>query len=140
MTGADYMPEFDDPRPDNPIARPTEYTITCLPEDNYDGHAWNITVEWRGAGLWAVKRNVHCLGRDGEWSHEHIPGEREDEWLAEHRFPLDEALRLAKEAAPHVIVNGMTPADLLAWHEAGCPLPIPRPHSRARATETRNDR
>lgn len=111
----------------------TTYTVTCLPGETPDRSSWNITVEYRGRGLWAVTRWKNCLGRDGEWDYEHIPSEREDEWLAEHRFPLEEALELAKAAAPHVVVNGMTPADVLAWHAAGCPLPIPRPSSRASA-------
>lgn len=119
--------------PEFPAAEPTAYTVTCLNEEVEGAHAWALTVEYRGRGSWAVKRNVFCLSRAGEWDYEMRPSEREDEWLAEHRFPLDEALELAKQAAPHVIVNGMTPADLLAWHAAGCPLPIPRPHSRARA-------
>lgn len=119
--------------PEFPAAEPTVYTVTCLPEEVEDAAVWALTVEYRGRGLWAVKRHSHCLSRSGEWDYEMQPSSREDEWLAEHRFPLGEALDLAKAAAPHVVVNGMTPADLLAWHAAGCPLPIPRPHSRARS-------
>lgn len=122
--------------PEFPAAEPTVYTVTCLPEEVEDAHVWALTVEYRGRGLWAVKRHSHCLSRAGEWDYEMRPSGREDEWIAEHRFPLGEALDRAKAAAPHVIVNGMTPADLLAWHAAGCPLPIPRPHSRARGTTT----
>jgi hypothetical protein len=119
--------------PEHPAAYPTAYTVTCLPDETPDANSWELTVEYRGRGLWAIKRWSNCLSRNGEWDYEHIPSEREDEWLAEHRFPLEEALELAKKAAPDVIVNGMTAADVLAWHAAGCPLPIPRPHSRARA-------
>ena len=122
--------------PQFPAATPTVYTVTCLPEHVEDASSWSLTVEYRGRGLWAVKRHSHNLARSGEWDYEHIPAEREDEWLAEHRFPLEEALELAKQAAPDVIVNGLTPADLLAWHAAGCPLPIPRPHSRARTAKS----
>jgi len=127
----DYEPTYDDPRPDNPVARPTQYTVTCLPEDELDASSWSVTVEWRGRGLWAVKHYSSCLSRSGEWDYEMRPSEREDEWLAEHRFPLAEALELAKRAAPEIVVNGFTPADLLAWRAAGCPRPIPRgPHAR----------
>lgn len=120
MTGPDYEPEYDDPRPDNPIAKPTTYTVTCLPDTIPDASSWDITIELRGDDSWAVKHWSDCLGRDGAWDHEPRP-------LANHRFPFSEALDLAKAAAPHVIVNGFTPADLLEWHAAGCPRPIPRP-------------
>lgn len=43
---------------------------------------------------------------------------REDDWLAAHRFDLDTALKLAREAAPHVTVNGRTVADALTRAEA----------------------
>lgn len=133
QTSTDYDPQFDDPRPDNPIARPTTYTVTCLPEETPDASSWNITVEWRGNGQWAVKHWSECLSRSGAWDYEMRPSERDDEWLAEHRFTLEEALALAKAAAPDIVVNGFNPADLLAWHAAGCPRPIPRPSTRARA-------
>lgn len=137
--GTDYDPTYDEPRPDNPIARPTTYTVTCLPDSIPDRSSWNITVEWRGQDTWAVKRWSDCLGRDGEWDYEPNPSSRTDEWIKDHRFPLAEALELAKRAAPDVIVNGFTPADLLEWHAAGCPRPIPRPHSRARADQPAGD-
>ncbi len=41
------------------------------------------------------------------------PSERDDDWLDAHRFDLDTALMLAKEAAPKVTVNGFTVADAL---------------------------
>ena len=125
--------------PQFPAATPTVYTVTCLPEHIEDASSWSLTVEYRGRGLWAVKRHSHNLSRSGEWDWESIPSEREDEWLAEHRFRLEEALELAKRAAPDVIVNGMTPADLLAWHAAGRPLPIPRPHSRGHVAKAEHD-
>lgn len=132
----DYDPQYDEPRPDNPIARPTTYTVTCLPEDELEASSWALTVEWRGRGLWAVKHGSFCLSRTFEWDYEMRPSAREDEWLRAHRFTLEEALDYAKRAAPQVIVNGFTPADLLAWRAAGCPRPIPRPHSRARDGQT----
>jgi hypothetical protein len=98
------------------IVTPTEYRVSCLPEDLLDMDVWEITVAYRGRGLWAVTRHSRCsLGADGTWSWG--PGEAdEDEWRATHRFDLDTALRLAREHAPHVTVNGMTPADFLAHH------------------------
>lgn len=94
-----------------PIVKATQYSVCCLPEDGINSHVYEITVEYRGNDRWAVKRHSQCLGSDGTWDWESIPSEREDEWLAEHRFDLGTALKLAKEQAPLVTVNGLTVAD-----------------------------
>lgn len=92
----------------------TRYTVNLLPETNPHGHVFEITVEYRGHGTWAILYHGQCLSQDGEWDYELRPSEREDEWIAAHRFDLDTALRLAMEAAPGVTVNGITAADALA--------------------------
>jgi len=96
-----------------PTVQATRYTVNCLPEDGIDSHVFEIAVEYRGWGLWAVKRHSQCLGADGTWDYEMRPSEREDDWLDAHRFDLGTALRLAKEAASKVTVNGLTVADAL---------------------------
>jgi hypothetical protein len=96
-----------------PIVQATRYTVNCLPEDGIDSHVFEITVEYRGADRWAVKRHSQCLAADGTWDYEMRPSEREDEWLDAHRFDLDTALHLAKEAAPKVTVNGITVTEAL---------------------------
>jgi hypothetical protein len=93
--------------------RPTTYTVSALPEDDINADLFAITVEYRGRGLWAVKRLSQCLAADGSWSYEPTPSGREDDWLAEHRFSREEALRLAEAAAPGVTVNGITVAEAL---------------------------
>lgn len=97
-----------------PYAHVTEYTVSALPEDNINHGHMSITVAYRGRGLWAVSRHRMCLGRDGEWDWESIPSERTDEWLADHRFTRREALKLARQEAPNLTVNGHTVADVLA--------------------------
>ena len=97
-----------------PRVQVTAYTVNCLPEDTLDGHVFGINVEYRGRGRWAIVRLGRCLSADGEWDYEMRPSEREDEWLATHRFDEETALKLAREAAPHVRVNGRTVADALA--------------------------
>jgi hypothetical protein len=95
----------------------TEYTVNAIPEgvDEFNRDLFEIKVEWRGKGRWAVVKRGHwCLSTDGEWDLESIPSERTDEWLSTHRFDLDTALTLAKEAAPHVTVNGWTVARVIA--------------------------
>ncbi len=95
----------------------TEYTLSPLPEGDINSTAFQIKVAYRGHGLWAVSRHQQCLARSGGWDWESIPSERTDAWLAEHRFPLAEALRLAREELPKLRVNGMTAADVAAWAE-----------------------
>ncbi len=97
---------------------PTRYSVSMLPIDHREHGHFEITVEWRGDGRWAVMHMGYCLGTDGDWEYESIPSERRDEWLATHRFDLDTALRLAKEAAPKVTVNGWTVERVLR-DEAG---------------------
>lgn len=80
-----------------------------------------LAVEDRGNGQWAVTRPRRCLGVDGEWDWEPIPSEREDDWLAAHRFDLATALALAKQAAPTVAVNGITAAQAAARRATGAP-------------------
>lgn len=92
----------------------TEYTVSALPEDNVNHSLFQITVAYRGRGLWAISRHRMCLGRDGEWDWESMPSERTDEWLADHRFPLHEALYFAAEELPKLTVNGLSAADVLA--------------------------
>ncbi len=92
----------------------TEYEVCALPEDNINHSAYVLKVARRGAGRWAILHHGMCLGVDGEWDYELRPSEREDDWLATHRFDLTTALRLAEEQAPLVEVNGFTVADALA--------------------------
>lgn len=120
----------------DPYVQPTAYTVNCLPEDaeDPDGHSFALTVGYCGDGAWGVFRShARSLDADGVWSwgYAWAGGDREpatdeewdsyhrgrDAWLAARRFDLDTALRLAKEAAPHVTVNGHTVAEALAARE-----------------------
>ena len=101
----------------------TDYIVCVagLPEDAMD--SWAVQVSWRGNDLWAVKlHGRQCLGADGEWDWESLPSGRTDEWLATHRFTLEEALRRAREVCPTITVNGLTALDVAEkakrgeWH------------------------
>ncbi len=100
--------------PDLPeaTARPTRYDVSCLPEGHVDYHLFIITVEDRGAGRWAITRHGACLSSDGAWAHGVKEYDRGEGWLATHRFDLKTALRLAKQAAPGVTMNGVTAASV----------------------------
>lgn len=106
------------PNAPTPTVQAVEYTVNCLPEDDIDGHAFGIRVQYRGAGRYAVIRGGDmCLGADGTWDHGVKEYDRGDDWLNAHRFDLDTALDLAKEQAPLVTVNGFTVADALAMRQ-----------------------
>ena len=96
-------------------ARATEFSINCLPDDDLDSHLFEVRVQYRGDGRYAVIRSGDmCLGADGTWDHGVKEYDRGDDWLNAHRFDLDTALRLAKEQAPLITVNGHTVNDALA--------------------------
>lgn len=100
-----------------PVVHAAEYTVNCLPEDDLDSHVFEIRVQYRGNGRYAVIRAGSCLGADGTWDYGVKEYDRGDDWLNAHRFDLDTALRLAKEQAPLVTVNGHTVADALAMRQ-----------------------
>lgn len=106
--------------PDAPVIyeRATEYTVCALPDDFTEvchdmRYHWELTVEWRGHDRWAVMNGAGCLSAAGKWDYEPRPSGREDPWLATHRFTLAEAMRLAREQALLVTVNGHAAADEL---------------------------
>lgn len=114
-----------------PQVRVTRYEVSCIPEDNDDSGVFTITVQYRGEGRWGVFRGEHRqLGADGLWSwgYEWPGGDREpatdeerddyargeEAWRDAHRFDLETALTLAKQAAPKLTVNGWTVDQVLA--------------------------
>lgn len=99
--------------------RVVSYTVNCLPEDDVNSSVFAIEVEYRGGGRWAVTRHGSCLGADGTWDFGVKPYERGDDWLNAHRFDEQTALKLAKEHAPLVTVNGHTVADALRMAKEG---------------------
>lgn len=94
-----------------PTVQAVLYEVSILPEGDINRHIFAIEVRYRGGGRWAVVRHESCLGADGSWEFGVKEYDRGDAWLAAHRFDLDTALDLAKQAAPHVVVNGHTAAD-----------------------------
>jgi hypothetical protein len=106
------------PNTPEPTVHAVEYTINCLPDDDIDSHLFEVRVQSRGAGRYAVIRGGdQCLGADGTWDYGVKAYDRGDDWLNAHRFDLDTALRLAKEQAPLVTVNGHTVTDALAMRQ-----------------------
>jgi hypothetical protein len=95
-----------------------EYTVNCVPEDDINSFSFQIRVQYRGNGRYAVIRGGDmCLGADGTWDFGVKEYDRGDDWLNAHRFDLDTALNLAKQQAPLVTVNGHTVTDALAMQQ-----------------------
>lgn len=97
-----------------PTVRATRYEVSCLPQDDINTRHFTITVEYRGNGRWAVLDGPFALDAIGARDYEPRPSDREDDWLAAHRFDLDTALAIAKNAAPLIVVNGWTVEQSLA--------------------------
>lgn len=107
------MPDLPEPR-----VTATRYEVSLLSDDDINRHYFALYVEARDDDRWAVADGFQqCLAADGTWSHESVPSERADDWLADHRFDLVGALFLAKQAVPKVTVNGFTVTDALAMHK-----------------------
>jgi hypothetical protein len=92
----------------------TEYRLSILPDGHVDAEVFAVYVGWRGDGKWGVFCLGSCYSADGQWDQEPSPSNRSDEWLAAHRFPLDEALALAQRVLPTVSWNGWTAEQILA--------------------------
>jgi hypothetical protein len=102
-----------------PTVRATRYEVSCVPEGNVNARYFTLRVEYRGHGKWVVCEPCQpplCLGRDGTWDWE---SRVTDEWIANRRFDLDTALKLAEQAAPLMEANGLTVADVLARQKRG---------------------
>jgi len=97
--------------------RITELTVSALPEENINHPHFSVKVSWRGDDRYAVERMRRCLGADGEWDFEPSPSNREDDWIATHRFAYEEALKLARQACLRLTVNGFTVDDVLGRAE-----------------------
>jgi len=81
-----------------------KYTVTCVPEDARGATGFALTVRHRGNDQWTIQHGERTyLAPDGSWTSSD-----------EHRFQLDTALRLAREAAPHITVNDRTVNQALA--------------------------
>lgn len=93
-----------------PGAHATEYEVSVFPVDSENHLIFAIKVQYRGGGLWAVTRNRSILNRDGVWR---LMPRADEEGNPRCRFWLDEALHLARKAAPHVKTNGYTATQAL---------------------------
>ena len=85
------------------------YVVNHVPEElDPDAIAYRIIVVRTVGDHWAVVRNIYNLNDQGEWDFAGAEDHSVPKWLLRHRFTMERALELAKEAAPHVTVGGIT--------------------------------
>lgn len=94
-----------------------EISISPIPVGDVNRQPWAVNVAFGGrvvdgVKLYGVKNLGRSLSRDGEWDNEPSPSNRTDEWLAEHRFPFEEAMELARSVAHTITWNGLTADDV----------------------------
>lgn len=93
-----------------PVAhvRTTRYTVTCVPPDTApDAHVWAISVEEQRDGKWIANHMGSWLTADGHWEIGYSGA------YPTCAHDLETAMRLAKEVAPYILINGLTVADAL---------------------------
>jgi hypothetical protein len=99
----------------------TCYEYAAVPEDHPDRRHVVVRVEYRGWDTWAVTTSgspTPCLSASGEWTFEPPPSERTKRWIAEHRFPLATARRLARQAAAAALATALDSARAAAEFRA----------------------
>lgn len=102
-----------------PRVRATRFEVSLLPEDDVNYRSFRVLVEERDGYGWTVHDGHACLSAAGVWDGVGISVYGNDEaWIVAHRFDRETALRLAREAAPGVTVNGVTAAEVLRRREA----------------------
>lgn len=95
---------------------PAAFAVTAWPEglELSIADAFTVTVELRGRSLWAVRNGGRCLSTQGDWDYEPLSSSRSGDWVARHRFRLEQALTLAREVVPELRLMGRTLAQVLA--------------------------
>lgn len=91
----------------------TEYEVSFLPEDHDAYIAFVVRVVYKGRGRWAVERGGVNYNAEAVGSYQPLPSEREENWLDEHRFDLQNAFDVAEEVALRLKVNGYSVLDVL---------------------------
>lgn len=98
----------------------TEYSVFpngCGIDKAHSQH-FVIKVVYRGKGLWAVARLGENLGHSGLWEYESQPSSREDDYFAEYRWDLADALAAAHSVINTITLSGKTFAEWETHHTA----------------------
>jgi hypothetical protein len=105
--------------------RVLRYAVSVLPDGyTHESYLWDVLVEYRGRGRWAVTYGGQVLSRSGAWAYDRRTSS--EHWLATHRFEEHEALDLAHKVAPTVKINGKTAEQYIQWCAEQNPNPSER--------------
>lgn len=96
------------------VVRIGELEVCALPVGHEAYPAFVLRIRPLAGGWAIVRPGDRCLGRDGTWAYGSNQGDRDDAWLAAHRFTLVEAMERAVEAAEQLQVRGRTAAQVRA--------------------------
>jgi hypothetical protein len=80
----------------------TRYTVSVLPSDDINHRYFSLYVELKPRG-WVVHNGHDFYTADGAWE----PGQATARHFADH----EDALAVARKAAPDATVNGITAVD-----------------------------
>jgi hypothetical protein len=93
----------------------SRYSVSCLPDTHPKAAHFTLYVSEHAPDRWVITRLVgKCLSANGTWDNHLVPWLRPAGWEVLHLFDRPTALRLAKQAAAELVVNGQTVADVLA--------------------------
>src|SRR5690606_6234687 len=96
----------DDRTAARPVVRIGELEVCALPGGHEAYPVYVLRIRPLAGGWAVVRAGDRCLGCDGTWAYGSNQGDRDDAWLAEHRFSLAEALERAEESARLLTVRG----------------------------------
>lgn len=118
----DVLKIYDETRDENKrlhelVSMAEAYTITDDSKRLSHGYE-HIEVKHRGDNLWCVSNGSSVLNKNGEWEWEPQPSSRTDEFIAETRFSLDEAIARGFEAIANDPLKRSIP-------RSGNELPLP---------------
>jgi len=98
----------------------TELRINAVPEEfkGVDSYSWDVTIAQKSPGRWAVSDRLNQYDAKKRTGYESLPSSRTDAFKKRFRHSLEDAVKLANEIAPTIIVMGLSPAGYAKWEEA----------------------
>lgn len=99
----------------------TTLAVNAIPKaerQEDDADSWNVYIEYRSPGKYAVKDRFVQFDADGISAPESTPTNRTEESLERFRFDLPTAIDLAYKVAEKLSVNGITPKGYVIWNKA----------------------
>jgi hypothetical protein len=101
------------------LAKATVFTFNALPDEvrfeSDESHYFDVTVEKRSQDTWAVKHRNNCFNTNLAGVYESLPSNRTDEFIANYRFTLAEAVEIAERLSHVIKLTGSTAEEYAEW-------------------------